>query len=235
MKNALFALIVFCTFPLSAQTILQQFAAVSRGVGVVSDMDLEPTSRGSILIAMPLLLSPDVTVLSVTDNAPDGSNTYRKVPGAGSSCAKQTLDIWYCEKCNPGVTELKFHLSAHVTASINAFMEVSGLAQTAAIDGSGVHLSDGVGTSEGLEVGPSVRTTEKDFIIARYFSTAPLPTGVSLATWKYTPSYVYLLDGAPGTYQPTLTGGKPAGKFCMSMAAFKTAPVVAVSTPASTE
>src|ERR1700682_6277863 len=109
---------------LSAQTIVQQFVAISTG-GEVSDMDLsQPTDKGSVLIAMPVLLSPGVKVLSVTDNAPDGGNTYKQVSGASSSCAKKSLDIWYCENCNPGVTELKFHLSDRVKASINAFLEV---------------------------------------------------------------------------------------------------------------
>jgi hypothetical protein len=189
-------------------------------------MDLKPTAPGSVLIAMPLLLSPGVKVLSVTDNAPGGGNTYKQVPGTDASCATQALSIWYCEKCNPDVTELKFHLSDHVTASINAFIEVSGVASTSSLDGSGTHLTDGTATSEGSQVGPSIKTTGEDFIVARYFSTVPLPTGVTPEAWKYTTSYVYMLNGAAGTYQPTLTGAKAASKYCMSVAAFKIAPSV---------
>jgi hypothetical protein len=187
-------------------------------------MDLvRPTGKGSVLIAMPALLSPDVRVLSVTDNAPDGGNTYKQVPGSNSSCAKKSVDIWYCENCNSGVTELKFHLSGHVKASINAFLEVSGMALSSVLDGSGAQLSDGTGTSEGQYVGLSTATTAQDFIIARYFSTPPIPTGVTPAAWTYTTTYVYVQNGRPGIYQPTLTGGRPAGDFCMSLAAFKTA------------
>ena len=64
-----------------AQTVVQQFAAISSGAGTVSDMDLpEPTAKGSALIAMPLLLTPGVKVVSVTDNyvyalnAPSGTH-----------------------------------------------------------------------------------------------------------------------------------------------------------------
>jgi hypothetical protein len=213
-----------------AQTVLQQFAAVSAGAGTVSDMDLpQPTVKGSVLIAMPMLLTPDVQVVSITDNAPAGGNTYKQVKGSTSSCAKQSLDIWYCENCNPDVTELKFHLSGHVRASINNFMEVSGLALSSVLDGIGAKVSDGTLTSEGSGAGPTLTTAAEDFVIAPYFSTPPLPTGVTPAAWTHHPSYVYVLKARPGTYQPTLTGGKPGKNFCMSMAAFKTAP----SSPAS--
>ena len=191
---------------------------------MVSDMDLVPTAEGSILIAMPLELSPGVKVLSVTDNAPGGGNTYKQVPGASSSCGKRVLDIWYCERCNPGVTELKFHLSDHVEASINAFIEVAGLASPAVVDGSGVHLTDGTASAEGLEAGPSFTTTARDFVVARYFSSAPMPTGVTPEPWSFAPSFVYVASGATGSYRPTLAGAKAASQFCMSMAAFKAAP-----------
>lgn len=208
---------------LRAQTVLQQFASISKEADKIADIDLpKPTARGSVLIAMPLLLTPDVKVVGVTDNAPAGGNKYKQVPGSASSCKNQSIDIWFCESCNPGVTELKFHLSGHVSATIDAFLEVSGLALSPA-DGGGVQLTDGATTSGGLSIGPSITTTANDFIVARYFSTPPLPTGVTPAPWKYTTSFVYLLNGAPGTYQPTLTGGKTSGNFCMSMAAFKAA------------
>jgi hypothetical protein len=229
-KNLLVFLLLCGGGALSAQTIVQQFAAVSSGAGTVSDMDLNlPTGKGSVLIAMPVLLSPGVKVLSVTDNAPAGGNMYNQVPGTSSSCAKKSLDIWYCENCNPGVTELKFHLSEHVKASINAFLEVSNMALSSVLDGTGVQVSDGAGTSAGLEVGPSITTTAKDFIIARYFSTPLGPTGVTPEAWTYTTSYVYVLNGPSGNYQPTLTGGKAVGDFCMSLAAFKIAPSVPAS------
>jgi hypothetical protein len=224
----LLLLLLWGGFELSAQTIVQQFAAVSAGAGTVSDMDLpNPSLQGSVLITMPMLLTPGIKVVSVTDNSPDGGNTYKQIPGTISSCAKQSLDIWYCENCKGGVTELKFHLSGHVRASLNSFLEVSNMASSSVLDGSGAHVSDGTATSAGLEVGPSITTTAKDFVIARYFSATPLPTGVTPAAWKYTTSYVYALDALPGSYQPTLTGAKPAGSFCMGMAAFKTGASVA--------
>ena len=236
-KNLLVFLLLLVGVELSAQTVLQQFVAVSSGAGTVSDMDLpQPTAKGSVLIAMPVQLSPGVKVVSVTDNAPDGGNTYKEVTGATSACAKQSLEIWYCENCNPGVTELKFHLSDHVTASLNGFLEVSGLALSSVVDGNGGHVDDGTATSGGLEVGPSIKTTANDFIIARYFSSPPpLPTGVTPEGWKYTTSYVYMLNGSSGAYQPTLTGGKAASKYCMGMAAFKAAAPAPVSPPASQE
>jgi hypothetical protein len=237
-KNLLVFLLLWGGVELSAQTVLQQFASISKEAGMVADIDLpQPTSKGSVLIAMPLLLIPDpavdVKVVSVTDNAPAGGNTYKQVPGSVSSCTKQSVDIWYCENCNPDVTELKFHLSGHVGVTIDAFLEVSGLALSSVIDGRGVHISDGLATSGGLEVAPSITTTARDFIVARYFSTPPLPSGVTPAAWKYTTSFVYLPNGAPGTYQPTLTGGKAASDFCMSMAAFRVASASAVSPPIS--
>jgi hypothetical protein len=224
MKKTLFLLLFLWTgVHSSAQTIVQQFAAVSSGAGTVSDMDLAPTAKGSVLIAMPLLLFPGVKVLSVTDDAPAGGNTYKQVPGTTSSCAGKSLDIWYCEHCNPDVTELKFHLSGHVTASINAFLEVSGLASPTIVDGSGVHVSDGVATKEGSIVGPRITTTAKDFVVARYFADPPLPSGVTPGEWTFTKSFIYVLEASSRTYQPTLTGGRAAGNFCMSMAAFKIA------------
>lgn len=219
-------LMVVGSIEAAGQTVLQQFSAVSSGAGTVSDMDLpQPTAAGSTLITMPLLLSPDVKVVSITDNAPDGGNTYKHVTGTDSFCTKQLLNIWYCENCHPGVTELKFHLSGHVRASLNAFLEVSGLASASVLDGSGVHVSDGATTADGLEAGPSITTSAKDFITARYFSSIPLPTGVSPAPWKYAASYVYLLEAPPGIHQPTLTGAKAKNNYCMGMAAFKIASV----------
>ena len=125
MGKKLLVFLLFCGgVELSAQTVVQQFVAVSAGAGTASDMDLpKPTGKGSVLIAMPVLLSPGVKVLSVTDNAPDGGNTYKQVPGASSSCAEKSLDIWYCENCNPGVTELKFHLSVTLKVVLMLFLK----------------------------------------------------------------------------------------------------------------
>jgi hypothetical protein len=210
---------------LSAQTIVQQFAAISRNSGATSDLDIEATGQGSTLIAMPGQLSPGVKVLSVTDNAPEGGNTYKQVPGASATCGHSgSLDIWYCEKCKAGVTELKFHLSSGARGSINSFLEVSNLAPSSVLDGSGAQISDGTATNSGAEVGPTTKTTSRDFIVARFFSSSPYPTGVTPESWTFKPSYVYVLNAPPGTYQPTLTGGKDGGSFCMSVAAFKNAP-----------
>jgi len=211
----------------SAQTVLQHFIAVSKGAGTVSDMDIGTTSEGSVIIAMPMQLTPGVTVLSVTDNAPAGSNTYKRVAAATASCANQSMEIWYCEKCSPGVNELKFHLSGNVRASLNALVEVSGLELPAVLDGEGTHLDDGTRTSKGEEVGPVIKTTASDFIIARYNSDFPIPKSVAPNPWQYRTSYVYIGNGAAGTYQPTLSGGEGTkGKYCMSVAAFKAAPAV---------
>ena len=111
------------------------------------------------------------------------------------------------------------------------FLKFRSMALSSVVDGSGAHVSDGTATSAGLEAGPSITTTTKDFIIARYFPSIPLPTGVTPAAWTYKTSYVYMQNAPPGTYQPTLTGAEAAGSFCMSMAAFKTAPSVAGSQP----
>ncbi len=57
-KNLARLLVVLGGVELSAQTVLQQFVAVSSGAGTVSDMDLpQPTAKGSVLIAMPVQLS----------------------------------------------------------------------------------------------------------------------------------------------------------------------------------
>jgi hypothetical protein len=236
MKRLLFVILFLCqSLILSAQTstatavanqgptIVQHVVAVSRGAGTVSDMDISPTAKGSILIAMPMQLSPGIKVLNVTDDAPGGSNIYKQLPGSVSSCAKQSMEIWYCESCKEGVTELKFHLSAHVRGSINALLEVSGLASPAVPDGKGAQISDGVASKTGSLVGPSIKTTTTDFVIDRYFTDPPLPTAVTPPIWTYNTSYTYGLSFSPDTYQPTLTGGKPASNFCMSMAAFRVA------------
>jgi len=220
MKTLLLIASFLCAqYVASAQTILQQFAAVSAGAGEVTDMDLtKPTDKGSVLIVMPGQLSPGINVVRITDNAPDGGNTYKQLPGATSSCTDQALEIWYCEKCKAGVTELKFHLSGGVKASINAFLEVADIDVP---DGSGAQVSDGTGTSDGLETGPSLKTTATDFVIARYFSTAPRPKGVTPASWTFKTTYTYQQKAPAGTYQPTLTGGSAESKYCISMAAFK--------------
>lgn len=226
MKESVIALLLLWGgIQLSAQTILQQFSALSAGAGRTSDMDLvQPTAKGSTLIVMPEQLSPDITVVSVTDNAPDGGNTYKQVKNAGSSCSKRAIDIWYCESCNPGVTELKFHLSGDVTGSVNTFLEVSDLALSSVLDGEGAHVIDGSVAGDGREVGPKLVTTATDFVIARRSST-PFPSvvkSVTPADWVYKPTYVYGLNLPAGTYQPILAGSK-SGTFCLSMAAFKVA------------
>jgi len=231
-KDLLILLLLWGGVAVSAQTIVQQVTSLSQAARV-SPMELkEPTGKGNVLIATSAILTPGIRVLKVTDDAPDGGNVYQQVAGAASSCAKKSVDIWYCENCKAGVTELKFYLSDAATVSVNAFLEVSDMALSSVLDGSGAHVSDGTVSSEGLEVGASITTTAQDFIIARYFPTPPLPTGVTPAAWTYTPSYVYLLNAPAGTHQPTLTGAKAAGSFCMSMAAFKTAAsAAAVSAP----
>lgn len=227
MKKRLLMLLLLCGGVASAQTIVQQYTAISQGYNV-SDMDLkQPTAAGSVLIAMPVVLTPGLKVLSVTD---DQSNTYKQVSSAAASCGNRPVNIWYCENCKPGVMELKFHLSGRTKGSLNSFIELSNMATSDVVDGSGAQLSDATAAGT-VEAGPSITTTTKDFIVARYFPTDPLPTGVTPAAWSYTPSYVYMPDAAPGTYQPTLTGGKAGANFCMSVAAFKIgAPVATVKT-----
>ncbi len=234
MKKTLIVLAILYAAQVSAQTVVQQFVAISRGAGTVSDMDLEPTAEGSTLIAMPFEVTPGIKVLSVTDNAPAGGNTYKEAPGSVASCSGALLDIWYCEKCNPGVTELKFHLSGHVQMSVNTFVEVSGLQMSSVLDGEGAHVTDGTRTSDGVELGPKITTLAKDFIIARYSSpfSVPLPTAAP-APWTFKPAYIYLLTGTPGAYTPTLTGGGTGGNYCMSVAAFKAAASAPVPPEAS--
>jgi len=223
-KKLLTVFLLFGAVRLPAQTVEQQFFAISSRPNPTSDMDLpKPSLQGSVLVAMPGPTSAGIKVLSVTDNAPAGGNTYKQVPGALSTCGTtDALDIWYCENCNGGVTELKFHLSASVMFSINTFLELSGMRLSNVLDGDGVHVSDGTRTDAGLEVGPSIKTTAKDFIVARYHSTNPIPTAVTPSPWTYKTTYIYATNRPPGTHQPTLTGGK-GGNYCMSMAAFKVA------------
>jgi len=226
MKMRLLTLFLMCgAFQAPAQTIVQQFFAIGSMPAPTADMDLpKPTTQGSVLVAMPGPTSNGVKVLSVTDNAPGGGNTYKQVPGAAASCGKtQTLDIWYCENCAGGVTELKFHLSGNARASINVFVELADMPHSSVLDGSGANVSDGTRSSAGLEVGPAIKTTGTDFVVARYTSTNPLPSGVAPASWMYKTTHVYQLNAPSGNYQPTLTGAGTAGNFCMSMAAFKTA------------
>jgi hypothetical protein len=232
MKKKLLTLFLFwAAAELPAQTIVQQFLDISTTPAPTSDMDLpKPTLKGSVLIGMPGPTSAGVKVLSVTDNAPAGGNTYKQVPGAASSCGTtQSLDIWYCENCNGGVTELKFHLSGGAKISINTFLELSNMRLSSVLDGTGTHVNDGTRTTAGLEIGPAITTTATDFIVARYHSTNPIPTGVSPAPWTYKTTYVYVPNAPSGTYQPTLTGKGTSGTYCMSMAAFKTARRVASS------
>jgi hypothetical protein len=221
MKRLLVLLCLVGGLELQAQTIVQEIFNIG-GASHVSDMDVpKPTSPGSTLIAMPGPMSVGVKVMSITDNAPAGSNLYKQVPGAASSCGKEALDIWYCEKCNPGVTELKYHFSGHVM-SVNTFLEVADLALSSPVDGSGANVTDGTGSGDGVEAGPTIKTTATDFIVARYFSGAP-PTAVTPAPWALKTTYVYATNAPAGTHQPTLTGGGAASSFCMSVAAFKTA------------
>jgi hypothetical protein len=214
---------------LSAQTILQEFVSIGAPAEVI-DMDLpKPSLKGSTLIAMPGPLSVGIKVVSITDNAPAGGNVYKRVPGASSTSDGKSLDIWYCENCNPRVTELKFHLSALAKGSINTFLEVSDLALSSVVDGTGANVSDATAAGDGLKVGPSITTTANDFVIARFKSAGKNPTGVTPSGWTYKTTHVYALNQPPGTYQPTLTGGTPGGSYCISMAAFKTVAAAVVS------
>jgi hypothetical protein len=216
---------------LRGQTIVQQFVSLTRAQTLQPHIDISPTRAGSLIIVMPGPLSSDIKVVSVTDNATAGDKTYKQVDGAASSSTgmNSALDIWYCEKCKGGATEIKINLSAPAKGSMNAFLEVANMASSSALDGSGVNLTNGTGSSAGLEVGPSLTTTATDFIIARYVSTFTSPTGVTPAAWTYKSTYVYIPKAPAGTYQPTLTGASPAASFCMSMAAFK----IAASVPRS--
>jgi hypothetical protein len=222
-KKLLVFLLLMGGVELSAQTIVQQFVSLTRAEALQPHIDILPTHAGSLIIVMPGPLNSGITVVSVEDNATTGSSTYKQVPGAASSSTgrNSALDIWYCENCNAGATEIKINLSAPAKGSMNAFLEVSNMALSSALDGGGVNLSNGTGSSAGLEVGPSITSTAKDFVIARYVSTFTSPTGVTPAAWTYKSTYVYMLNGPAGTYQPTLTGASPGASFCMSMAAFK--------------
>jgi hypothetical protein len=225
-KKLLMLLLLWGGTYLSAQTVLQEFVSIGAPADVI-DMDLpKPSAKGSVLIAMPGPLFAGITVASVTDNK---GNTYKQVPGAASSSEGKSLQIFYCENCNPGVTELKFHMSTFAKGSINTLLEVADLALSSVVDGSGAQVSDGTATSDGLEVGPSITTTANDFVIARYSSAAPLPKGVTPAAWAYKTTHVYVQKAAPGTYQPKLSDAAAGSKFAMSMAAFKAADKVAAA------
>ena len=211
---------------LSAQTIVQQFTSLSQGAKD-SFMELkEPTSKGNVLVAMSTIISPGVRVLSVIDDAPGGSNLYKKIEGASSSCANKFNDIWYCENCKAGATVVIFRQSEG-SASVISFLELSNMESTSVLDGSGAHVSDGTATSAGLDVGPSIKTSATDFIVANYF---PPPSGVTPTAWTFSPSFAYVKNAPAGTYQPTLTA-KAAGGFCIGMAAFKTAAPAAALGP----
>ncbi len=202
----------------SAQTVLQDFVSIGAPAEVI-DMDLpKPSAKGSVLIAMPGPLTEGVKVISIVDNK---GNTYKEIPGATSSATGKSLQIWYCENCAEGVTELKFRMSRFAKlGSINGFVEVSNVALSSSLEGS-AQVSDGKATSDGLEAGPSITTSARAFLIARYASDSPLPKGVNPAPWTYKTTHVYLEGGAPGTYQPKLTGATAGSNFAMSMAAFK--------------
>jgi hypothetical protein len=223
MKRSLLALaLLWAGTQATAQTIVQEFTAISAASASVSDMDLtQPTVEGDTLIAIPEQLSPGVKVSSVTDNAPDGGNTYKEAAGAASTCAKRSLSIWYCEHCKGGVTELKFHLSGRPAGSLNSFLEVSDLASSSVID-STAQVSEQADNKDGRQAGPRIVTTAEDFVVAR-FPVASQAKGVTPELWTAQPAYVYARNLPAGTYQPTLTGVEPTGSFCMSMAAFKKA------------
>jgi hypothetical protein len=213
------------------QTLRQEFVSIGAPADVI-DMDLpKPSAQGSVLIAMPGPLTPGIKVTSVTDNKGD---TFKEVRGATSTAEGKSLQIFYCENCHPDVVELKFHMSAFAKlGSINTFLEVSGLALSSVLDGSGVQVSDGKATSDGLELGPSVTTTAKDFVIARYASASPLPKGVTPEAWTYKTTHIYLQKAPTGTYQPKLTGAAAGSNFAMSMAAFKASDTAATSANAN--
>ena len=101
-----------------------------------------------------------------------------------SSCPNKPIDIWYCENCKPGVTELKFHLSGGVKASINGVVRLSNLPSSSVIDGSSVDLNDGTVSSGGLEVGPQITTTATDCIVARYSYKRPRPWSGRSNSWN---------------------------------------------------
>jgi hypothetical protein len=224
MKKLLIFSLLWAGSYLSAQTVLQQFVSIGAPAEVI-DMDLpKPSAKGSVLIAMPGPLTAGITVGSVTDNKGD---TYKQVPGAASLSEGKGLQIFYCENCNAGVTELKFHMSAFARGSINTFLEVSNLSLSSVLDGSGVQVSDAKATSEGVEAGPSITTTTNDFIVARYTSPESLPKSVSPDAWTYKTTHVYVEKAAPGTYQPKLSGAKAGSDFAISMAAFKAADTAA--------
>jgi len=115
---------------------------------------------------------------------------------------------------------------------LNAFLEVSGLEMSSVLDGEGAHVNDGTRAKDGSEAGPKIKTSANDFIVARYYSTPePRPTAAP-APWVFKPSYAYVPNTSPGTYEPTLTG-EGTGKYCMSVAAFKAAASAPVPPAAS--
>jgi hypothetical protein len=203
----------------SAQTVLQQFTSLSQGSVHRSFIELkQPTRKGSVLIAIPMFVAPNIRVLKVSDDGPEGGSVYHKIEAAAASCANKFVDIWYCENCKAGVTEIKMELS-DTAQGLNSFLEVADLAPSAAIDGPGAHVSDGTATIAGQAPGASITTSAQDFVLAAYF---PPAAGITPASWAFTRSFAYLQSAPPGTYQPTLTGAKP-GNYCMAMAAFKAA------------
>jgi len=203
----------------STEAVVQATSQASFGTANPS-VSISSSTAGNTLIVLPGM--PDgTTVTSVTDNI---GNSWVQVPNAYSTSAGDgfAVDIWYCANCAGGVTTVTAHFPASASFAGLIAYEVSGITTTSPLD-LGAHVSEAA-VSGGNCNGPSVTTSSTDFLIAAGDADHGF-SGVSIP-WVFGDEAQegYVLNAAPGTYQPIFQAGSGSTHCLVSLAAFKNTP-----------
>lgn len=172
------------------------------------------------------------TVVSVTDNATGGSNTYVQASGAAGTTGVDQTDVWYClSAAHAGATTVTVTFSG-VAGTFNKeawVFEVSGF--TSAAFDLAANVTNGTGVAS-TDTGASVTTTSTTGFLVGVITTSFTIAANPKAGNEFTSggdisatsdAACSLISSTATAHQPVWTDGTATASFCSSTAAFKEA------------
>jgi hypothetical protein len=187
------------------------------GIANSQDLDIAPTGAGHVLFVG--LQCFKMGNVQISDNAPDGGNTYTLVPGG---IAPQCAELWIATQSKAGATSIS---GVGDCSSAVVAWEVAGLSTTAPLDVAGQFTNQPISATP---LGAAVTTTHPGDFVLSILIGAETVTGLhagdaftndELANGN---GWAHLTSNAapPGRYQAEWDQDR-AGSSCGVTAAFK--------------
>jgi hypothetical protein len=206
---------------------LIQHASSSPAAGLSGTITISASGTRNLIIVLPSLFDNTITVTSITDNAPGGSNLYIQVPGARAtdSTGGSSSEIWYCANSKPKATTITVNFSSSVGSGLFMF-EVSNMNSSLPFQEKGIINN---GASSSTPIGAAVTTSNPLDFIANVTAVPNTLTNIHsgnnfiFVDQKGGNADSYIITSQKGTYTPQYDQDV-SGTFCSSTASFREAP-----------